>query len=248
MANYRLTQRSTWDLRDQANLLLNRTLTVHTIGFPLTYEEVFAVMWDEAANRAYETVKGLGVSMYMDWQIYLRTVVPYPLRAQVVRLQVLDTTHNRRFPAFDHDRGLEINLDKLSEERRAAFYKWLTPAFDWAIKVAAAKRIVQVFLLKHTGNSIGSIATRWPDFAAVPLSMPSPWPERMREAPKHYSPHDWHRASAESRAWYAENEGRMEVVGAMLAQGQMLGPLTDTGGLIGGIKSWSRVDGTEDHP
>src|SRR5215467_12425059 len=210
-------------LRDRAIAMLNSTVTLRAMNFPLDVEGVYNGCWTWEEQTALTTAKDMGI--YIPHYNFM--TVQVPVEAGIVELKI-ESSERDRFPSMDKKPWLYPDRLGFKEE---AFLNWLTPLVTWHRKIEVASKLVRQFmnLEGYCGGSLASIRSRWPEFLVVPLSMDGLWPERVRDLGKVQRGHyDWVRGS-KGYDWYLTNMDKLEIVGGILAGAQMHGMVEDNG-------------------
>lgn len=234
--NYKLTDGQKEDIADAAKSLLNRVVKIQERLFPLAAQEVLD---GTTSSEDQKAIAHLSVNLYYTPRssgIHFRVQGEGIFGIGGVRIY----TNGNRFPTRTGDHAPDFVLDTLPEDRREAFVEWCNVAFRQYRIAKVASRITGEFIKQHSGDSLASMRMRWPGIIAVPLSMPDPWPERVRSLTRiKRTEYGWPRRMAiqlparktwpaqhgedhPSYEWYLAHMDRFPVIDGLLAGARLL--------------------------
>jgi hypothetical protein len=197
--------------------LLLRAVELHEAFCPLDVDDVINAITQEEERAAWMLLRHrqFYVPMAHSLQPWVRADEDVKLPAKV------NFISSSRFPML-HTDPLFFDLDTLDDDKRQAFVEWLNAATRQRRIFKTAKALTDAFVDHHCGDSIASLHTRWPEFTIVLIEMGDPWPTRARNLTSiKRSEYDWPR-SGETYDWYLDNMRKLEIVGGLLAEAQML--------------------------
>jgi hypothetical protein len=230
MPNYKTSNDHLRQFKRQANELIDSTLALRLLDFPLTAQEAFDCVWSRELQGAWLMVREAQVYMHHDNHLDVDVVTP----EATVRLKIV--ARDLKYPYFNGG-NRPLNLAALPADRQAAFEAWLDPAFEYARQMRVARRIVEEFFDRWSGGTLASIVKRWPGMSVVMQEIGDPWAERLRKLPRDIHAFGWP-SSGKAYDWFVDNEEKMEVISALFTGAQMHGIVVDKSPVQCTVEDW----------
>jgi hypothetical protein len=239
MPNYKTNPEPLRQFKRKANDLIDSTLALRLLDFPLTAQEAFDCVWPRELQEAWRMVKEAKVYHHEANSLDVQVVTPEAM----VTLKIV--SRDLKYPYFAGGTR-RFNLAALTADKREAFHAWLDPALEYARQMRVAKRIIDEFLSRCHGGTLASLIKRWPGMTVVAQEMGNPWAERVRHLPRNTNAFDWP-SSGGAYDWFVDNEEKMEVISALFTGAQMHGIVVDKAPVQCTIEDWKltpKVEGS----